>query len=69
MTWIERCRRLSGSGPEHVHVGNVELVDQIEHIHGAIEFESLGQIDRAADAKVGEDGRRLDAGVALQIAV
>src|SRR4051794_20169101 len=68
LTWIEGCRRLSCIGPKHVHVGYVELVDQVKHVHRAIQLEALCQVKGAADAEIGEHRRRLDARVTLQIA-
>src|SRR5262252_3551836 len=67
LPWIEGGRWLPRTGPEHVHVGDVELVDQIKHVDRAFEFKSFSQVEEAADTQIGEDRRGLDARVALQV--
>ena len=67
LAWIEGRRCLAGVRPEHVDVGDVEFVDQIEHVDRPVELESLGQVEGAANAQVGENRGRLNAGIALKV--
>src|SRR6185437_9976728 len=68
LSWIKCCRWLAGIGPEHVYIGYVEFVDEVEHVYRAIELELLGETKCAADPQIGEYCRGLDACIALQIA-
>src|SRR5262249_20162007 len=64
------CRRgLSRIGPENVYVGNVELVNQVEHVDCAFEFEPFSQVEQTADTEIREDRRWLDSCVALQVPI
>src|SRR5215813_617573 len=69
LTWIECRSGLSCIGPENVHVGYIELIDQVEHVDCAFELEALCQVEQAPNAEISEYCRGLNTRVALEIPV
>src|SRR5258707_8460389 len=69
LSGIERCCRRTCLRVLRIHVGDVEPVNEVEHVHQSLQFYPLVKRDGAADPHVGEDGHRPNAGVAARVAV
>ena len=67
--------RIEGSGGYarvlvlDVHVGHVGFVDQIKHVHYALEIQPLAHPEGAGNAEIGESGVGLSSRVASQVAI
>ena len=66
---VESRGRRTGVLVLDVHVSDVGFVDQVEHIHNALEIQPLVQMEVAGDAEIGEGGVRPSGGVPSQVAV
>src|SRR5882724_3195691 len=66
---IERRGRSTCLRVLRIHVGDVEAVNEVEHVHQSFQLYPFVKRNGAANPHVREDGHRANAGVAAQVAV